>query len=80
MLNPHSIAESLRPQAGAGDRVEVTVEKVGSEPGQGVGYLDDGTMVVIEGAAHAVGTAVDVQVSNAVRTQMGRMLFGRLAA
>lgn len=80
VLNPHSVAESLRPQAGAGDLIEVTVEKVGSEPGQGVGYLDDGTMVVIERAANAVGQTVKVKVSNAVRTQMGRMLFGRLAA
>lgn len=80
VLNPHSIAESLRPQAGAGDQIEVTIEKVGSEPGQGVGYLDDGTMVVIEQAGGAVGTTVTVQVSNAVRTQMGRMLFGRMAA
>jgi uncharacterized protein YacL len=80
VLNPHGIAESLRPQAGAGDLIEVTVERLGSEPGQGVGYLDDGTMVVIEHAAHSVGTTVEVQVSNAVRTQMGRMLFGRLAA
>jgi uncharacterized protein YacL len=80
VLNPHSVAESLRPQAGAGDIIEVTVERVGSEPGQGVGYLDDGTMVVIERAAHSIGETVDVLVSNAVRTQMGRMLFGRLAA
>ena len=80
VLNPHTIAESLRPQAGAGDLIEVTVEKVGSEPGQGVGYLDDGTMVVIERAENAVGQTVEVQVANAVRTQMGRMLFGRMAA
>lgn len=80
VLNPHSVAESLRPQAGAGDLIEVTVEKVGSEPGQGVGYLDDGTMVVIEQAGKVVGSTVTVQVSNAVRTQMGRMLFGRIAA
>ncbi len=80
VLNPHLIAESLRPQASAGDVIEVVIEKVGSEPGQGVGYLDDGTMVVIEQAGPAVGKTVEVQISNAVRTQMGRMLFGRLAA
>jgi uncharacterized protein YacL len=80
VLNPHLVAESMRPQAAAGDVIEVAVEKVGSEPGQGVGYLDDGTMVVIEQAGPAVGKTVEVQISNAVRTQMGRMLFGRLAA
>jgi uncharacterized protein YacL len=80
VLNPHVISDSLRPQAGAGDVVAVAVEKVGSEPGQGVGYLDDGTMVVIERAGTSVGQTVDVEISNAVRTQMGRMLFGRLAA
>lgn len=80
VLNPHSIADSLRPQAAAGDLIEVTIEKLGSEPGQGVGYLDDGTMVVIEEASSVVGKTVQVEVSNAVRTQIGRMLFGRLAA
>ena len=80
VLNPHSVAESLRAQASPGDLIEVTIEKVGSEPGQGVGYLDDGTMVVIEQAGAAVGREVRVEVSNAVRTQMGRMLFGRMAA
>ncbi len=80
VLNPHSVAESLRPQASPGDLIEVTVEKVGSEPGQGVGYLDDGTMVVIEQAGTSVGREVRVEVSNAVRTQVGRMLFGRMAA
>ena len=80
VLNPHSVAESLRPQASPGDLIDVTVEKVGSEPGQGVGYLDDGTMVVIEQAGSSVGQDVRVEVSNAVRTQVGRMLFGRMAA
>lgn len=80
VLNPHAVADSLRPQATPGDLIEVTIEKVGSEPGQGVGYLDDGTMVVIEQAGASVGQAVRVEVSNAVRTQVGRMLFGRMAA
>lgn len=80
VLNPHAIADSLRPDAGTGDLIEVTIEKVGSEPGQGVGYLDDGTMVVIERAGASIGKTVEVQISNAVRTQVGRMLFGRLAA
>ena len=80
VLNPHAVAESLQPQASAGDLIEVTIEKLGSEPGQGVGYLDDGTMVVIEEASASVGKTVQVEVSNAVRTQIGRMLFGRLAA
>lgn len=80
VLNPHVLSEAMRPQAAAGDVLEVNVEKLGSEPGQGVGYLDDGTMVVIEQGSSAVGNVVKVEISNAVRTQVGRMLFGRIAA
>lgn len=79
-VNPHSLGELLRPAHAVGDHIAVRVERVGSEPGQGIGYLDDGTMVVVEGAAEMVGMNVDVEVSNTLRTQVGRMLFARLAA
>jgi uncharacterized protein YacL len=77
VLNPHALGESMRPSVGTGDVVEVVVEKTGSEEGQGVGYLDDGTMVVIADGAKLVGEAVTVEISNALRTSVGRMLFGR---
>ncbi len=75
--NPHSIAEALRPQLGAGDRMVLTIERVGTEPGQGVGFLDDGTMVVIDGGADRVGENVEIEVANMLRTSVGRLLFAR---
>ena len=80
VLNPMSLGESLRAQAAPGDVVAVTVERVGNEEGQGVGYLSDGTMVVIQDAENLVGETVHVEISNALRTRVGRMLFARRAA
>lgn len=78
VLNPHALGESLRPDIGAGDAIDVTIQKTGSEPGQGVGFLDDGTMVVVTDAAQQVGELVTVEVTNSVRTSVGRMVFARL--
>ena len=78
VLNPHALGESLRPVLVSGDKVRLTIEREGSEPGQGVGYLEDGTMVVIEGAQGVVGQNVEVEVANAVRTTIGRMFFAKL--
>lgn len=52
--------------------------KPGEEAGQGVGYLDDGTMVVIEAARERVGETVPVQVTSVLQTSAGRMVFGRI--
>lgn len=79
VLNPHAVGESLRPAVVPGDRIDLLIEREGTEPGQGVGYLDDGTMVVVEGGAGLVGETVSVEVANAVRTSIGRMLFARAA-
>ncbi len=78
VLNPHALGESLRPSLIVGDRLELTVEREGSEAGQGVGFLEDGTMVVVEGAAERVGETVHVEVANSVRTSVGRLMFARL--
>jgi uncharacterized protein YacL len=80
VVNPHALGEALRPVVGAGDMVEVRIEKPGSEAGQGVGYLDDGTMVVVADAAAMVGETVEVEVGNLVRTSVGRMAFAQLAS
>ncbi len=80
ILNPQSLGESMRAEAAVGDRITVTIERVGNEEGQGVGYLSDGTMVVIQDAENMVGQTVDVEISNALRTRVGRMLFARRAA
>ncbi|MDH3731440.1 MAG: TRAM domain-containing protein [Acidimicrobiia bacterium] len=78
VLNPHSLGESLRPQVQAGELIRIRIEKQGSEAGQGVGYLDDGTMVVLEGGAARVGETVDVEIANTLRTSVGRLLFAKL--
>ncbi len=78
VLNPHALGESLRPTVVPGDTVTLQIEREGTEPGQGVGYLDDGTMVVVEGGAALVGSSVEIEVANAMRTSIGRMLFGKV--
>jgi len=78
VLNPQALGEVLRPQHLAGDRLTLKIERAGTESGQGVGYLDDGTMVVVEGGADAVGREVEVEVANTLRTALGRMVFARL--
>jgi uncharacterized protein YacL len=78
VLNPQALSEVLRAQHLAGDRFNLKVERQGTEPGQGVGYLDDGTMVVVEGGAAAVGQTVEVEVANTLRTALGRMVFAKL--
>ncbi len=77
VLNPHSLAESLKPAVAVGDRLTVDVSKPGSEPGQGVGYLDDGTMIVVERGADLIGTELEVEIVSVTRTSIGRMLFAR---
>lgn len=78
VVNPHALGESMRPSVLTGDRVEITVEREGSEPGQGVGYLDDGTMVVLEDGAGRLGETVEVEVANSLRTSVGRLVFAKL--
>ncbi len=75
VLNVNALAEAVRPPAVPGDRFHVRIVKPGTEPRQGVGYLDDGTMVVVERADGAVGAAIDVDVTSVVTSRRGRMLF-----
>ena len=79
VLNVNALALALKPPVAAGDSLHVQVVKEGRELGQGVGYLDDGTMVVVEhGRAH-VGRAVDATVVSVLQTAAGRMVFTRAA-
>lgn len=80
VLDPQALGEALRSGPLAGDVVSLIIEKAGSEPGQGVGYLDDGTMVVVEAAATLVGRTVEIEIAGALRTSVGRLLFAKLAA
>jgi uncharacterized protein YacL len=75
VLNLHALAQALRPPVTAGDDVAVLLLKAGKEPGQAVGYLDDGTMVVCERARDRVGSEVLVRVTSVLTTANGRLVF-----
>jgi uncharacterized protein YacL len=77
VMNLHALALSLRPPVSAGDLVSVLLLKAGKEPGQAVGYLDDGTMVVVERSRDRVGHEVAVAVTSVLTTANGRMVFAR---
>jgi uncharacterized protein YacL len=78
VLNVNSLANALKPALLPGDSLQIKVITEGKEPGQGVGYLDDGTMVVIEGGSRLVGQELDVLVTRVLQTVMGRMVFAQV--
>lgn len=78
VLNVNELSMALRPRFVPGETLRLRVVKEGREPGQGVGYLDDGTMVVVEGGRDAVGSEVDTVVTGTTQTASGRMLFVRI--
>lgn len=78
VININELVTSLKPEALPGEKVTVKVIKAGESAGQGVGYLDDGTMVVIEQGRPFVGKEVEFSVTNTVQTSAGKMIFGRI--
>ncbi|HUG74292.1 MAG TPA: TRAM domain-containing protein [Acidimicrobiia bacterium] len=78
VLDLQALGDLLKSGPMAGETVRILVERAGTEPGQGIAFLEDGTMVVVEGAAGIVGDEVNVEVTSALRTSVGRMLFARL--
>jgi uncharacterized protein YacL len=78
VLNLHALSLALRPPVVVGEDVAVQLIKPGREPGQAVGYLDDGTMVVVERARRLVGREADVRVTSVVTTANGRLVFAQL--
>lgn len=80
MLNLNEIATAMRPNHLPGERIRLRIVKEGKEPGQGVGYLEDGTMVVVAEARSRVGTEADTEVTSVLQTSAGRMVFARLVA
>jgi uncharacterized protein YacL len=77
VLNVNELAHALRPVALPGDSFEVKVLQVGSNREQGVGYLDDGTMIVIDNARKDIGKKVRVNVTRTHQTVAGKMLFAQ---
>lgn len=78
VLNVNQLAVALKPAFLPGDEITVQIAREGKERRQGVGYLDDGTMVVVENAADCVGDEVTARVDNWYQTTAGKMLFANL--
>lgn len=76
-VNINDVAVSLKPVFVPGDAFELRVVKAGEEPGQGVGYLEDGTMVVVEGAREKVGRTIHVAVTSTLQRSGGRLIFAK---
>lgn len=79
VLNVNELAQNLRPVSLPGEVVSVKILQKGSNQSQGVGYMADGTMVVVDGAAQAVGKKVDATVIRMHQTVAGKMIFAQLA-
>ncbi|HUV85559.1 MAG TPA: TRAM domain-containing protein [bacterium] len=78
ILNLNNLANALKAVVLPGEMLAVQVVKEGKEAGQGVGYLDDGTMVVVENGRPRIGEGLDVLVTSVLQTAAGRMIFGKI--
>lgn len=78
VLNINELANAIKPVVLPGEEMQVQVIKDGKEMGQGVAYLDDGTMIVIDGGKRYIGQTVHVLVTSVLQTAAGRMIFARL--
>jgi uncharacterized protein YacL len=77
VLNVNSLANAMKPAFLPGDSLRVSVIQEGKEPGQGVAFLDDGTMIVVEGGIRHMGRELDVTVTRVLQTVAGRMVFAQ---
>ncbi len=78
VLNVNELAEALKPVYLPGEEITVTVVKEGKQPGQGVAYLDDGTMVVVEEAADYVDRMIPAEVTSILQNPSGKMIFAKI--
>jgi uncharacterized protein YacL len=77
VVNLNELAKAMRPVVLPGEAMQVKIVKPGEGASQGVGYLDDGTMVVVENARQMIGEEVELTVTSTLQTSAGRMIFGR---
>jgi len=77
VININDIASALRPVVLQGEKLTIRIIRTGESAGQGVGYLEDGTMVVAEESASKIGQDVELLVTNVLQTSSGRLIFGR---
>ena len=78
VININDLANALKPVVLPGESLSIKIIKPGEELGQGIGYLEDGTMVVAEGGRERIGDQVVITVTSVLQTSAGRMVFGRL--
>lgn len=74
-INLFSLSNALKPIVQTGEMIQIKIQRYGKEPLQGVGYLDDGTMVVVNGGSDYLGETIPVQVLSVKHTPTGRMIF-----
>jgi len=77
VININDMANALKSIVLPGEGMQIKIIRAGEEAQQGIGYLDDGTMVVVEGARYRIGETVDLTVTSALQTSAGRMIFGK---
>jgi uncharacterized protein YacL len=77
VMNINDLANSLKTIALPGEHMQVRIIKPGEESEQGIGYLDDGTMVVVEGARNKIGRDVLISITSSLQTSAGKMIFGK---
>ena len=75
VINIHTLSNALKPLMQAGEFIKIKIQRYGKEPRQGVGYLDDGTMVVVNGGGNYIGEIIDAKVLSVKHTTSGRMIF-----
>lgn len=75
IINLHALSNALKPLMQAGEQIKIKIQRYGKEPRQGVGYLEDGTMVVVNGGGDFIGEIIDAQVLSVKHTSSGRMIF-----
>jgi uncharacterized protein YacL len=80
VLNMNQLANALKPVVLPGETIRVQIIKEGKEHGQGIAYLDDGTMVVVDSGRQHMGRTVEVVVTSVLQTTAGRMIFGAVKA
>jgi len=78
VMNLSDLVIALRPEVQPGESLNIKIVREGKEKMQGIGYLDDGTMVVIDEAKNFVGSRLDIVITGALQTPTGRMVFGKL--
>ena len=77
MLNVNELANAVKPVVLPGEEMVVQVIKEGKEMNQGVAYLDDGTMIVVDGGKKHIGETMDVMVTSVLQTAAGRLIFAK---